>query len=233
MRLRLSFALFVTACSTGVEPIEEADDVALQPAPPAQSAAIATTPPPASASAEPDPPGAQRFEGTVKVAKPKEAERRMVFSGVTIERDGAPQVVASYGTNPVWNALDGRRVRVLGDPYVPQGRAIGGEHMRILEARVVSPTPNDHVLGFSRAMKLEGRFRKERGEVGTKSEGSEWTVFDTAGKSFEIFDAPASASNATSSVKIIAREVELSPHMARRGGPFLWITDIGSEEGEP
>lgn len=230
------FALLLAtlaACSSGSEPKDPShDEVALaEPEPaPTGTAAAATDPPPEPA--EPDPPNTERFEAVVRVSRPEGAEKRLVFRGVTLDRTDAPMVVASYSSSKVWDALDGRKVRALGDPYQPEGRAIGGQHMRILELSVVNPSPSDTVIGFRRAKTLEGKFDLKKGEPGTKSEGSTWSVFVSGGTSYEVFDAPESLAKDGANIEITARVVELSRTMARRGGPFLWVTGKASNEDE-
>lgn len=183
----------------------------------------------------PDPAGAVRFEGTVRVSRPKDAEHRMVFSGVTIERGGSEHpVVVGYASAPAWDALDGRRVRALGQPYTPMGRAIFGDHMTILELAVIDPKPEDLVIALGRTREAKGTIARESGEKGSKSEGASWLVLqETGGAAWEIAYGPASGSLdelvGKGEVALLAREVTFSPFAARRGGPFVWVTGKPSD----
>lgn len=200
-----------------------------------------TSPPAAAASASsapaPDPEGAVRFEGVVRVAHPKDKERRMVFAGVTIERSGVDKegrpemaVVVQYASDPVWDALDGLRIKAVGVPYDPIGRSIGGEHMHIQEVAVVDPKPENQIIGFGRATTRVGSLTREAGEAGTKSQGSSrllWT--DKGGGRYEVAFTPKREDALAGlvgkpDVSVIAREVQLSKFSAHSGGPFLWIT---------
>lgn len=198
--------------------------------PPANSAAPSSAP-------VADPEGAVRFEGVVRVAHPKDKERRMSFAGVTVERSGVDKegrpemaVVVQYVSDPVWDALDGLRINAMGVPYQPMGRSIGGEHMRIEEVRVVDPKPENLVVGFGRATTRIGALTREAGAVGSKSQGSSALVWtDKGGARYEVAFTPKGEDALAGLVgkpdaSVIAREVQLSKFSAHTGGPFLWIT---------
>lgn len=246
--LRVSFALVLSGC--GADPFggDEAvpdDAVALPPSSAAATAESTQTVGAASAAApaEPDPKGSERFIAVVQVSKEKAEDdegrpRRMVFSGVTLQpenrkseaRPGFDQIVASYSQSAVWRALDGKRVSVLAMPYHPEGRAIAGDHMDVLEARLVEQTATSTVIGFGRQRKLEGAFREHTIPAGQKASGEKVLYFDVkGGASYEIFDGfreSAERPKMGEPMTIEAHEVDLSKFMQRRGGPFLWVRRV-------
>ena len=227
-------------CSNGVEPIDASDDVAHDVAiPPAQTqAAAASSAPPAEAPAppEPVPATAERFEAVVKVSKEgrdDEGKRKLVFRGVTLEREGAPLVVATYSPSKVWDALDGRKVSALGDPYTPQGRSIGGVHMSILELAVVSPKPDDAVLGFGRTKELAGTLSERKGEPGSKRAGTSFWVLETKDKTYEVFDVPQRVAEEKGEIRVMATVLVVSDKLKSPVGPLLWIRGKAKESGDP
>ncbi|MBK6518238.1 MAG: hypothetical protein IPM79_18130 [Polyangiaceae bacterium] len=228
-------------CSNGVEPIDAADDVAHDVAiPPAQTqaAGAASSAPPAEVPAppEPVPATAERFQAVVRVSKEgrePDGKRKLVFSGVTLDREGAPQVVATYSPSKVWDALDGRKVSALGDPYTPQGRSIGGVHMSILEIAVVGPKPDDTVLGFGRTKELAGKLSERKGEPGSKRAGVSFWVLETKDKTYEVFDVPERITEEKGEVRVMATVLVVSDKLKSPVGPLLWIRGKAKESGDP
>jgi hypothetical protein len=188
---------------------------------------------PSSAAAPdlPDPEGSQRFEAVVRVSKAKrDAEHKLVFTGVWLVREGDPRdTIASYASSTVWQDLDGKKVRVLGVPYQPIGRALGGQHVHVLEARLVDPSEASSVIGFGREQELEGQFQRVTVGEGEKASGASYWAFNQKnGASFEVFEGfseLAEKPELAQRMKIRAHVVELSPTIQRRGGPFLWVRE--------
>jgi hypothetical protein len=222
---RLALSLTLAAC--GAEPIlpDEVEDVDVAPSATARAQESPSSPPRPS---EPAPAGAQSFEAVVEAAKVPDDTPGLVFRGTTLRRNGAPRpIVVTYAKSAVWSALDGARVRVLGVPYQPEGRAIGGEHFEILEAHLVDPSAGATVLGFGRKQTLRGRLARVIVHEGQKGEGSSYLTFKPAsGLSFEVFELSrelAAEPPLDVELEVEAHQVELSATMQRRGGPFLWI----------
>ncbi len=226
--------LFTLACGADPLQVDEVgpDEVTLPSATVSSSAGSLVQIPTAAAPPDlPDPEGSQRFEAVVRVSKAKrDAQHKLVFTGVWLVREGEPQdTIASYASSAVWEAMDGKKVRVLGVPYHPMGRSLAGQHMQVLEARLVNPSEATSVIGFGRAQELEGQFQRVTVGEGQKASGDSFWAFDqTRGASYEVFDGFAELAEKpelAQPMKIRAHVVELSPTIQRRGGPFLWVRE--------
>jgi hypothetical protein len=167
-------------------------------------------------------------EGVVRVSKEADSkEKRLVFRGVEIERQGKPPLVVTYGADDLWRALDGERVWLKYEPYVPEGRAIGGEHARVTELWVVDDAVGKRYVGFGPAKKMNGELRERVGDKGTKSEGQKMLVFvDAAGSSHKVLNPPAPKDEKLGKVEIVARAVELSRFAAHLDMPAIWLTSV-------
>jgi hypothetical protein len=208
---RLTVVLVLVGC--GADPVapdepEGSTDVAT----PAVSAPAAPS--------DPLPGDAQRFEATVDVAEVDENARGHKFRGTMLQRDGEPRpVVVTYANSAVWSALDGARVRVVGVPYHPEGRAIVGDHLEVLEAHLVDPKAGKSVLGFGRKHTLRGRLAQV---VPPKGEGSSYFTFKpVSGPTFEVYDLSGelvAEPPLDVELEVEAHEVELSP--------ALWIRSV-------
>ena len=63
------------------------------------------------------------IEGTVRVSKEADSkEKRLVFRGVHIDRQGKQPLVVTYGADDLWRDFDGQRVWLKYEPYTPEGR---------------------------------------------------------------------------------------------------------------
>ena len=224
--------LFTLACGADPLQVDEVgpDEVTL-PSATNSAGSLVQTPTTAAPPDLPDPEGSQRFEAVVRVSKAKrDAEHKLVFTGVWLVREGEPRdTIASYASSTVWEALDGKKVRVLGVPYQPMGRSLGGQHIHALEARLVDPSEASSVVGFGREQELEGQFQHVTVGEGQKASGESYWAFDQmGGASYEVFEGFAELAEKpelAQRMKIRAHVVELSPTMQRRGGPFLWVRE--------
>lgn len=224
--------LFTLACGADPLQVDEVgpDEVTL-PSATSSAGSLVQNSTAAAAPDLPDPEGSQRFEAVVRVSKAKrDAEHKLVFTGVWLVREGEPRdTIASYASSAIWQDLDGKKIRVLGVPYHPIGRSIGGQHMHVLEARLVNPAEATLVVGFGREQEIEGQFQRVTVGEGQKASGESYWAFDqTRGASYEVFEGFAELAEKpelAQRMKIRAHVVELSPTIQRRSGPFLWVRE--------
>ena len=228
----LALAAFVAAAgcsSTGpfdASP-EDADATAtidLSASPNASSRGGATTP-------RTQPEGS--VEGVVRVSKEADSEeRRLVFRGVQIDRQGEKPLVVSYSADDLWRDFDGKRVWVRYNTYVPRGRSIGGEHAHVSELWVADESTANLYTGFGATKKMRGELREISGEKGSKSEGEKILVFvDAAGTSHQVLNQPLGDDGKparSGSVMVVARSVELSRFAAHLGMPAVWVGAVDS-----
>lgn len=171
------------------------------------------------------------YEAIVRVSKEADSkEKRLVFRGVHLDRAGKGSEVASYVADELWRDFDGQRVWVKSEAYQPEGRAIGGEHVRVIELALVDDSTVRRYVGFGAGKTMQGELHKVTGDKGTKSEGETSIVFvDAAGTSHTVLNTTDRGDKKpieTGRVKIVARSVELSKFAAHRGGPAIWITSL-------
>jgi len=202
---------------------------ACSPAPanaPASAPAPSTTPaslPTSAALARPQ----ESFEATVQI-DPKPGDK--AFQGVWLAREDGERWVIAYRAEPWFQPFEGQRVRVTGERFIPEGQAIMAPHFRVDTLRRVDEGKADPsaspVIGLGPEQQLEGVFEDRVGAPGTKLEGEPYRVFTASGgESFLLSHAPEDAQPGRR-VLIRARAVELSPYMARRGGPTLWVLEV-------
>lgn len=168
-------------------------------------------------------------EGIVRVSKEADSqEKRLVFRGVEIERQGKGPLVVSYGADDLWREFDGQRVWVRTESYTPEGRAIGGEHARVTELWLVDESLAKRYLGFGPSKTMNGELKKLTGEKGSKSEGETTVVFiDAAGTTHQVLSPPAkNEKEQLGKVKVVARSVELSKFAAHLGMPAIWLAAV-------
>ena len=168
-------------------------------------------------------------EGIVRVSKEADSqERRLVFRGVQIERQGKGPLIVSYGADDLWRDFDGQRVWVRTESYSPEGRAIGGAHARVTELWLADETAVRTYVGFGPAKSMNGELRTLTGEKGSKSEGETTLVFvDAAGTSHQVLNPPGKDEKTRiGKVKVVARSVELSKFAAHLGMPAIWLTSV-------
>lgn len=167
-------------------------------------------------------------EGIVRVSKEADSEeRRLVFRGVQIERQGKGPLVVTYSADDLWREFDGQRVWLKYEPYTPEGRAIGGEHARVTELLLADESVAKRYVGFGPGKAMNGELRREAGEKGSKSEGSTTLVFiDAGGTSHQVLNAPGKDEKQTGKVKVVARSVELSKLATHLAMPAIWLTSV-------
>lgn len=169
------------------------------------------------------------IEGTVRVSKEADSEeKRLVFRGVQIDRQGKGPLVVTYGADDLWRAFDGQRVWLKYEPYSPEGRAIGGEHARVTDLWLVDESAAKPYVGFGPGKPMNGELSKQSGEKGSKSEGTTTLVFvDAAGTSHQVLNPPGKGEKEhLGKVKVVARSVELSKLAAHLGMPAIWLTSV-------
>lgn len=125
-------------CASADEHLDAQPDTTI---PTPQSASPATTSGTVSTPATPSDDykledGEQRFEGVYGAAnEPDDEKHRMRFEGTFVKLDDGGQLILSYGPDKEHASLIGKRVIVIGTVYHPEGRAVGGTHVK---ARVIA-----------------------------------------------------------------------------------------------
>lgn len=185
-----------------------------------------TPPEPQPATAPAQQPAAESFEATVEIdANPGRKGEQCV----RLVRDDGERWIVTYRPEAWLQPFAHKRVRVTGERYTPPGQALMAPHYRLrtialLESQLMR---SDALLASAgEEQTLTGAFSQKVGEPGTKLEGEPYTVFTTAdGRAYLLANEPEGARPGETQT-IHAREVELSPYMARRGGPTLWVLAI-------
>lgn len=183
-----------------------------------------------------EPEGAQapeRFEATLRIDPEPGAKQ---FQGVWVERDDGQRWVVDYRARGWWMPFDGRRVRVSGRRYEPRGEAITATHFRVHELALVAPKgePIAILTEVHEEQELEGVFEVETWPAGTKLAGERDLVFvATGGERYRLANDPGSTIEDGRSVRIVAREVVMSPFVAHVGGRHLWLIQARPIERSP
>ncbi|MFT3775729.1 MAG: hypothetical protein QM820_61060 [Minicystis sp.] len=166
----------------------------------------------------------ERFEAVVRVdAQPQDKK----FQGVWLERGDGEKWVVAYRPEGWLRGFEGKRVSVAGERYEPQGQAIMATHFRVHTIRVLDERAVDapFFVEVGPERKMAGRFVERVGEKGTKLEGEKYTVFEADdGVAYGLANAVEATAGVR--VRVRARPVVVSPFVARRGGPSLWILDV-------
>ncbi len=168
------------------------------------------------------------FFGVLRVPAPDgDGEgKRKVFSGVLVEADGGPTWVASYESNALWKAFDGRRVEITGERYVPQDQALVAPHVRVKSLSLERSDPAAEFTRIEEETMIEGQLIEWTWPMGTKLAGEKMIRFTSAqGREFFIAskkpDVPIGKP-----CTVRARIVDPSPYNARPDGEWLWIFEV-------
>lgn len=193
---------------------------------PLLTAGLSCTSGPASdASRAEDPRAAESFEARVEI-DPKPGYK--AFQGVWLARDGGERLVLAYRPEPWLKSFEGQRVRATGERYVPEGQAIMAPHFRVHTLALVDTKDAMGIINVGPEQEIEGAFEDRVGAPGTKLEGEPYRVFQAeGGEAFLLVNTPEGAQPGKKTT-IRARPVDLSPYVARRGGPYLWVLEVGS-----
>ena len=151
------------------------------------------------------------------------------FHGVTLRRDDNTSWVVSYQPEPWLEPFADHRVHVTGEPYTPAGQALRRPHLRLHTLTLITTTQTldgPLLIAIGREQTLRGSFTDKVGAPGTKLAGEPYRVFTvTGGDTYLLANNPDGARPGQPQ-QIVAREVEYSPFVARRGGPTLWVLAI-------
>ena len=149
------------------------------------------------------------------------------FQGVWLVTEDGNRHVISYRADPWWLDFEGRTVDATGTPYQPRGQAIGADHFRVEEMRVVKPTTADPLVMITNERELEGEFTRYEWPKKAKLEGTTTLVFEASdGQRYFLSEVPDPEPPVDERLKIKGRIVEPSPFVARPGGPYLWVVDV-------
>ena len=208
-------------------PADEGTEPPAKPEANDEGVAAAADPPPPSPSdpaTAPDPPAPTEVEATIEIDEKPGAKK---FQGVWLVPESGGRLLISYRAPEYWRALEGRRVKVLGKHYEPQGQAIMADHFRVHSLEVIEPTPEDSIIAMSRAEDFEGHFEQYEWPKRAKGAGSKATVFvGGGGRRFWLHHVPEPAPPMEKPVKVHGFEYEPSNFMARPGGAYLWVLDV-------
>ncbi len=135
--------------------------------------------------------------------------------------------VIAYHPHAVWRPFDGLRVEVVGQVYEPRGQALGATHLRVLSLSAAEGEAQTDPQRVGPELELRGRFTRQSGEAGSKSEGSSWLVLETTGGGTYLIEGKRpEAEEVGPQVVVIGRAVEPSPFKTRLGGRYVWILEI-------
>lgn len=150
------------------------------------------------------------------------------FQGVWLERDDGERWVAAYRPEPWLKEFEGRRVRVTGWVYQPQGQAISATHFRIETLRLAGPeaAADAQVVAVLAERRLSGTFQNRVGEPGTKLTGESYGVFAADDGVVYLLANDPEDGRPGRAASVRARVVELSPYVAHRGGTYLWVLKV-------
>ncbi|MCY1009770.1 hypothetical protein OV079_30250 [Nannocystis pusilla] len=179
----------------------------------------------------PEKPVADEFTATVRVdAEPGDKK----FQGVWLERDDGVRWVVAYRPEPWLAAFEGQRVQVTGAVYQPEGQAILAPHFRVETLRLAPGATTDApFVAVLAERRLAGTFQERVGGPGTKLEGERYLVFEADdGTAYLLANAPAGGDSGRAAT-VKARVIEMSPYVARRGGPYLWVLDVEPGRASP
>lgn len=173
--------------------------------------------------AAPTPSGEVHLVGVLRIPKPERGNGKKIFSGVLIEPDGSPSWVASYESDGLWAAFDGRRVEIVGERYEPKDQALVAPHVRVKTLSLEHSDPNASMTRFGEEQTMQGKLVEYVWPEGTALAGEKWVRFvTTEGREFFLASKrPAVPLDQPMTVR--ARIVEPSPYSARPGGEYVWI----------
>ena len=162
----------------------------------------------------------QTFEATLRIDASSGSKQ---FQGVWLERDDGERWVIDYRPRDCWRPLEDQRVHATGHTYTPRGQSISATHFEVELLRLITPRPEARLVAVGAKRTLTGSLQRETGMVGSKSEGSSWTVFQThEGARWALYN-PSAVGTRTGPMTLIGRMVELSPYSTHRAGPQLWV----------
>jgi hypothetical protein len=180
-------------------------------------------PVPPEPTASPEPDAGNEFEATLRIDKKPGGKK---FQGVWLERDGGSKWVISYRPEPLWRSFEGQRVRVRGTTYQPPGQAINATHFRVerLVLAAGDAQANQVIVEVGAESTYTGVFREHSWPAGSKLAGEKTRVFVSGTESWFLQNSVDGVELDKNAV-VVAREVVLSPYVARPGGRFLWILE--------
>lgn len=177
-------------------------------------------------SARPDKPdakdGMEAFDATLRIDA---APGGKAFQGVWLERDDGSRWLIAYRAYGYWKPFEGKRVRVSGQRYLPQGQSMAGQHFRV-ETLTADPNAMTEFVRVAAERTFYGTFEQEMMPVGSKMAGTAIDAFSSAGVRYQLANVPKDKPAPGTKARVTAREVERSPFMAHTGGKHLWIIDI-------
>ena len=188
--------------------------------------ACASVPPPGDGAASEA--TAQRdltFVAVVLLPAP-DSQKGKIFHGVLLQAGGETWV-ASYERDALWEAFEGLRVEVTGEPYRPDHQALVARHIHVKTLSLEHSDTTAQITRFYAELTLEGKFVEFVWPPGTKLAGEKTVRFVTIeGREFFLGGKAQSAQPLGRSVTVRARIFEPSPYAALPFGEYLWISDV-------
>jgi hypothetical protein len=117
-------------------------------------------------------------------------------------------------------------VQVTGERYQPEGQAIMAVHVRVHTLALVDDDGSAELVGLGPERELRGRFEERLVPDGAKGAGERYVVFVADGAEHLLASEPPPGMTLLAPATIRAREATMSPYVARRGGPYLWVLEL-------
>ncbi|WP_197041292.1 hypothetical protein [Chondromyces apiculatus] len=159
-----------------------------------------------------------------------------MFRGVLLRRDDGSEWVIAEGAETPLHAMDGRRVRVEGMAYEPEGQALVLRHLRVAVLTIADLKEDAPYVEVRSEERLEGKFEPFTYPEGTKLAGERTILFIAAGgERFHVAHMPLKEREERllgRALTVVGFRVEPSRFIARPGGPYLWIQDIEEGKGQ-
>lgn len=204
-------AVLVLGCAPAASPAPSSPRVAV---PAATDEPVAPTPP------TPRENTGDAIRATLRIdAKPGGKK----FQGVWLEREDGEKWVISYRPDELWRGFQDKLVQVRGAIYQPRGQAIRATHFRVEWLAIVDDDSTD-LVEVKEERTYAGQFEEHVWPAGTKLAGEKTPVFQSDGRTWFLANR-VDPLQLGQKVEVRAREVVPSSHVARPGGPFLWILE--------
>lgn len=146
------------------------------------------------------------------------------FQGVWLERENGEKWLISYRPEELWRGFENKSVGVRGAIYQPRGQAIRATHFRVDWLAIAGDDNSTDLVEVKEERIYQGQFEEFSWPAGTKLEGEKTPVFSSNGQQYFLANR-VERMPFGQKLAVRAREVVPSSHVARPGGPFLWVLD--------
>jgi hypothetical protein len=157
-------------------------------------------------------------EGVVRASRYRPGDYGKQFLGAHVECADRRRWVIDYDEQSPFHGFADLRVVISGEPYVPKGQRIIGDHLRVSSMRLVEVAANAELIEVGPGHHLSGRFNRRKGDAGESMLG----FVARSGDAFLVFNDPAGATVGRD-VEVEAYCVKLSPAVRKPSGQYLWV----------